>query len=239
MELEQDFNSIDSKLLYNGYVLIQNIPEVAAVNYTRRLGDFILQKGSIKHTVKWTEGFDGYAYSKSMNFIGPHTEFPYLKIPPTYQALYCRRQADSGGETYLSNANYFLESLDKADKELLKKTTVNFLSINDSDNIDSNGNIHPIYEEIKEDIIFRFSHNLFMYGDINAKLKDVEENKITFFENEKINTLMTKLLNFTRSNHTCFQIPTNSILIWNNHRILHWRNQYSDKHRELVRLLIQ
>jgi len=240
MELKNDMNISDYQLLSSGYTLIQNITEEEAVSYAGMFGDFIYQNKSIKHVVKWTEGFDNYAYSKSKNLIGPHTEYPYLKNPPKYQALYCRKKAEGvGGETYLSNSFYFLDSLNVEEKELLKKTIVNFLSgeaLVGADNVDAH---QPIYEETEDESVLRFSHNLFIYGDVNAELKDVKQKEITFFDDEKVNSLMNKLLEYMKRNHVSIHIPDNSLLIWNNHKVLHWRNQYEDKRRELVRLLIK
>jgi len=239
LELIKDKEYKNYQLLYSGYTLIHNIDEDEAVNYASRLGEFILQKGEIKHIVKWTSGFDEFAYSKSLNYIGPHTEYPYLEKPPKYQALYCRRRADIGGETYLSDTNSFFQGLSTSDIQLLKTTIVNFMSNEALNGIDKGENFQPIFEELGEESIIRFSHNLFSYGDINGKIEIKEGKRISFFENKRTNMLMNNLLDYSNSNHMSIQIPENSMLIWNNHRILHWRNKYKDRKRELVRFLIK
>jgi Probable taurine catabolism dioxygenase len=234
----QSIGKIRNTLGQQGYILENGLLEDEAVGIVESLGDLIVQnKKGVGHSVKYKEAYNGFFYSQSKNKIGPHTEFPYMPVPPTFQALYCKTQTTcSGGQTYLCNVQEFLNSLSEEETQALASEKICFEANKDIKEIELTQATYPIYQTFADSFIFRFSHNLFYFGDINAK---VAASKMYPFKDESIVPIIHKFLAFTEENKIEVLIPEGSLLIWKNHHLVHWRASYSDSRRELVRYLVK
>ena len=226
-----------TELNEHGYVLLEDFPEDEILKLLGSIGTIFMQESGARHAVKYEDGFDDYRYSKSLNEIGPHTEFPFYECPPRIQVLYCMQQANcGGGQTYLCPVNSFIKSLSDDQLELLTNTLINFSANKDLAGLTTRSASFPLLRKNAGSFIFRFSHNLLYYGDINAKVKN--EAKVTGTIGNDIGEIVDKLLVYLEENRVEKNIPQNGLLLWHNHSVLHWRNSFTDKRRHLIRYLL-
>jgi alpha-ketoglutarate-dependent taurine dioxygenase len=181
------------------------------------------------------DGFASLPYSQSTNAIGPHTEAPVYDPPPRYLALDCHRQARcGGGQTLLADGFDFYESLSVELKTWARDSWIDFTA--DAQPGSSQRRTHRA-RLVSQDggaTVFRFSYNQFRYGNVNPSEADIES--ATAREDD------APLSRIARRGEAFFYekvipvlIPDGSLLIWDNHRLMHARSQYSDSSRRLTR----
>lgn len=185
--------------------------------------------------VTYKPGFESLPYSQSKNGIGPHTEAPVYDPPPKYLALHCHRQARcGGGQTLLADGIAFFRSLDEETQQWARRNSIQFTAAPQPGSQERRVHSAPMMREEGGESVFRFSYNLFRYGDVNPSEADIaaapqpdEANPLAriaalgerFFNDHEISVL----------------IPENCVLIWDNHRMMHARSRYSDSARHLTR----
>ncbi|MFE4856725.1 TauD/TfdA family dioxygenase [Streptomyces sp. NPDC056670] len=229
------------ELLDQGYTLLEGFTtDEEAAEALRDLGTLIPQyDGQLRYQVKAAPGFEDRRYSKSTNTILVHTEAPGWNPPPRYLALHCRVQAKCGsGQTELADAYAFAASLSQAEREVVHGESIDWVGHN-TGGTGTTGVRRPVVERTVEgrDIV-RFSYNLLTAGHydppVDAQVPS-EELPLGALGAE----LAVRAETFFRENKVSVLIPENSILVWDNHRMLHARSSYSDARRHLTRYWLQ
>ena len=237
------FATIDvhtEELREQGYTLLNvGKTDEDAAEALRDFGEIVPQyDGSLRYQVKAAPGFEERRYSKSVNTILVHTEAPGWDPTPSYLALHCRVQATCGsGHTELADMRRFVASLDPQDRAALYQREINWIGHN-TGGVGTEGVRRPVVERTGDGReILRFSYNLLTTGQydppVDASVDPGElplgslgirlaEQAEQFFREEKVSVL----------------IPEDSILIWDNQRMVHARAAYRDAKRHLTRYWI-
>ncbi|OCC10045.1 TauD/TfdA family dioxygenase [Streptomyces sp. PTY087I2] len=223
-----------------GYTVLDGIrTDEEAAEALRAFGELVPQyDGSLRYQVKAAPGFEERRYSKSVNTILVHTEAPGWNPPPSYLALHCRVQATCGsGHTELADMRRFVDALSEKDRAALHERGIEWLGHN-TGGVGTEGVLRPVVERTDSgQEILRFSYNLLTTGQydppVNASVDPAElplgsfgvrlaEQAEEFFRQEKISVL----------------IPEDSVLVWDNQRMVHARSAYRDAKRHLTRYWI-
>ncbi|MFI7316910.1 TauD/TfdA family dioxygenase [Streptomyces venezuelae] len=229
------------ELLDQGYTLLDGITtDEQAAAALRDLGTLIPQyDGQLRYQVKAAPGFEDRRYSKSTNTILVHTEAPGWNPPPRYLALHCRVQARCGsGQTELADAYAFIASLSEEERRTVQGEAIDWVGHN-TGGTGTAGVRRPVVESTPEgrDIV-RFSYNLLTAGHYDPPVDaDVPADQLPLGSLGR--ELAVRAETFFRDNKVSVLIPEDSILVWDNQRMLHARSSYSDARRHLTRYWLQ
>lgn len=201
-----------------------------------RLGELVPQyDGQITFDVTYKQGFDNAPYSQSMNGLGAHTEAPGYEPPPKYLALYCHRQARCGkGQTLLADGALFYDTVLEPDlRAWAGEHTIEFVATAKPGSDERRSLLAKIRGEHRGEPMLRFSYNLFRYGNVNPTADDVANS------GKKIQDPLARIAEqgevWFADNLTPVLIPEGCMLVWDNHRLIHGRGEYSDPARHLTR----
>ncbi len=220
-----------------GFLHLSNISFEEYCALARSLGPLMPQQDGVEfYDVKAREGYEDRRYSGSCNPIGPHTEFPYLASPPRYLGLFCIQPArGEGGATFLADFEEMLGRLTLDERKQLERTQFEFASAVFSNGEHITRASYPVLSVSGDRRLLRYSHNYFAFGDTDAKMAADNERSTSFFgehpEVGKINILFDGL-------KQTFRLRESECLIWDNHRMLHAREGYSDSGRWLKRFVV-
>ncbi|WP_329223323.1 TauD/TfdA family dioxygenase [Streptomyces sp. NBC_01485] len=225
------------ELAQQGHTLLKGIEtDEEAAEALSAFGELVPQyDGSLRYQVKAAPGFEERRYSKSVNTILVHTEAPGWNPTPSYLALHCRVQATCGsGHTELADMRQFVASLGDQDRAALYKREIEWLGHN-TGGVGTEGVRRPVVERTESGReILRFSYNLLTTGQYDPPVDEsvdpaelplgsfgihLAEQAETFFREHKVSVL----------------IPEDSILVWDNQRMVHARSAYRDAKRHLTR----
>lgn len=220
-----DLGEVNRILLENGYAYMDEVPDgFDHVEFLKNFGSLMPQyDGELIWSIKAQERFDNLYHSLNTKALMPHSEcYEYPGIPPKYLALWCLvPSADSGGQTTLADMYSFLAELTDEDRATLGEREYSFSSSAGVQDMQL-GRVaqHPILEN-RDGLpqIMRFSYNCVEHGD-DAFLLSIRERVLEFFERTQVS----------------IDMEPNSVLIWNNHRILHSRTAFTDRRRHLRRV---
>ncbi|WP_431981517.1 TauD/TfdA family dioxygenase [Streptomyces qinglanensis] len=229
-----------AELRDQGYTVVDGVrTDDAAARMLGELGDLMPQyDGMLRYQVKAAPGFEGKRYSKSTNTILVHTEAPGWSPPPGYLALHCRVQATCGsGHTELADAYRFVAELPEAEREVMRGRLVDWVGHNTA-GTGSAGVRKPAVElsDGGREIV-RFSYNLLTAGhydppvDADVAPEDLPLGALGI-------ELAQRAEEFFRTQKVSILIPQDSVLIWDNQRMLHARSSYTDTRRHLTRYWI-
>ncbi|MDO0933577.1 TauD/TfdA family dioxygenase [Streptomyces sp. DG2A-72] len=211
----------------NGYVYVHGAPErYDYLGLLGRLGEFVPQyDGSLVWDLKPEPGMDGVYHSKNTQPLVPHTEaYEFAGDPPRFLALWGVKQAEGqGGETTLADGYRFLAGLSDAQLAELRARSYNWHS---SEGLSMKGihvnSTHPSLETRNGQTILRYSYNNVTKTGDGVLENYLEEGK-KYFDAE----------------HFAVSIETNCLLVWDNWRMIHSRNAFTDRSRHLKRVLIR
>lgn len=190
--------------------------------------------------VTFKPGFENLPYSQSRNGIGPHTEVPVGAPPPRYLALYCHRQARCGnGHTSLADGLAFYRTLDAELQRFVMESPVLFAATLIPGTTSKQTLTAPILSRDGERPVFRFSHNQFLYGDVNPSEAAVENASAHPADDEPLARLARLAVAYFESNALALLIPDGHLLIWDNQRLIHARDTFTDPERHLTRYFLQ
>jgi alpha-ketoglutarate-dependent taurine dioxygenase len=223
-ELER--SSFASLMRDNGYVYMCNVPpEFDPVGFCHRLGPFIPQyTGVLVGDVVPEPGMDDVYHSGNTRALLPHTEgYDFEGLPPRYMALWCVVPVHgAGGETTLADGYQWIRELHDTQLSLMRqhvhrwKTTDGALRMGLRLSTE-----HPILEDHPQGLILRFScNNLLHQGD--SRILEILESGRSFFDRT----------------HVAVDHEVNGMLVWDNWRMLHSRNAFTDRSRHLKRVQI-
>jgi len=211
----------------NGYVVLRNVPEeFDQVDLCSGLGEFIPQyTGVLVGDVTPEPGMDEYYHAGNSKALVPHSEgYEFSGLPPRYLALWCVRPArGSGGETTLADGYQWISTLTQEEQAVLKERPYEFTS---TDALRSRGiylsSRHPILMEYEGTPIVSISCNNMVHED----------------PDEFATSILSSAQIFFRKWHVAVDYDLNDMLVFDNWRMLHARNAFSDLDRHLKRIQI-
>ena len=157
------------------------------------------------------------------------TDGAYCANPPQWLVLYCLQEAAcEGGFTKLVDGFDLLRhALCLEEQKMLMKCSYTF------SNRDGTQKIHkPILQRDKgADLLWRYSHNALMFGSSSPKMDVQPKNQDVWLQG-----IAERIIDFCSDQHQSIRMQTGSLLIWDNHRMLHYRSGFTDSNRHLQRL---
>lgn len=237
-EVTASIEQCKSELLERGWTILSpDLLRDGARPALAHFGRIVPQlNGEETYEVTLKPGFDNLPYSQSKNEIGPHTEAPVYDPPPKYLALHCHRQAKcGGGQTMLADGFALYASLRPALQQWMVQNEVAFSS-SAAPGV-SGRQLHRarLLEERDGARVFRFSYNQFHYGDVNPSEKDMASSSLGQYAGTPLGEIAQLAERFFYDNVIPVLIPENSILIWDNQRMMHARSEFKDPVRHLTR----
>jgi alpha-ketoglutarate-dependent taurine dioxygenase len=215
-----------SLMRQNGYVYMCNVlDDFDHVAFCRALGDFVPQyTGVMIGDVVAEPGMDDVYHSGNTRPLLPHTEgYDFMGLPPRYMALWCVTPVEGeGGETTLADAYRWVDRLGEDEVAVMRqrrylwKTTEGVLRM--GLHLESE---HPLLEDHEQGLIVRFSYNNLLHGGDRLTTR-LQESAKSFFERE----------------HVFVSYERNAMLVWDNWRMLHARNAFTDRGRRLKRVQV-
>ncbi|GIM87115.1 TauD/TfdA family dioxygenase [Salinispora arenicola] len=213
-------------LIHHGYIYVRDVPaSFDYVVFAGKFGDVTPHHdGSLIWDVRPEAGMEDVYHSGNMQALAPHTEATeHQETPPRYLALWCVKSASGpGGETTLADGYQWLRSLGQADIVALSTHHYEWRS---TDGFARKGLSfsarHPILEEVGTTPILRYCSK-----DVVPVLDGFQER------------ILDSARRFFDQKHIAIKIDRNSLLLWDNWRMIHARNSFNDPERHLKRLLI-
>lgn len=171
---------------------------------------------------------DAEISANNMKALSPHSEmFESPGLPPRYVVLWCVHEAEgTGGETTLVDFLPFIESFGAADQRAMRSRIYEWRSPASlaASGIELSAR-HPIIEDHQDAIVVRYSSREMYVVD------PVDEDGL----HERY--VQGGVRHFA-GNHVPIRIHQNDMLIWDNWRMVHSRNAFSDPRRHLRRMLL-
>jgi alpha-ketoglutarate-dependent taurine dioxygenase len=194
-----------------------------------RLGEYVKQyEGRLIRDVQPDPKLaDAPISASNMKALSPHTEsFEFDEVPPRYVALWCvRPAAGSGGETTLADAHQFLREFSEPDIRLMHSRIYEWRSPGSlsREGITMSAR-HPILEQQPDALLMRYSsREMYQVGAAEDDLGPrYVEGGIRFFDATRME----------------ISIERHAMLIWDNWRMIHSRNAFTDPRRHLRRVLL-
>jgi alpha-ketoglutarate-dependent taurine dioxygenase len=225
--VDDNLNLMRQLLSADGYVYLPGVPDgFDYVSELTKLGKPCLQyNGSVIRDVKPEPDIGDDVYSASnTRELTPHTEsYEFDGLPPRYVVLWCVRPAEgTGGETTLADGYRFLRQFSTREQELMRSRIYEWRS---NPSLASRGvrmsARHPILEQSGEDLVLRYSNRDVVLVEDGLLPRYVDRGR-EYFDAAKL----------------AVRIERNAILVWDNWRMIHARNRFTDRKRHLRRLLI-
>jgi len=193
-----------------------------------RLGDYVPQyQGQLIRDVKPDPVMEEAEVSaNNMKALTPHTEcFEYSGQPPRCVALWCvRPTAGPGGETTLADGHAFLHTFSERDVRLMYSRVFEWRS---PASLGLSGISmaarHPILSAEPDGLLMRYS---------SREMYQIEPAHDDLYQRYVMGGIR-----FFADRRTAVAIERNALLIWDNWRIIHSRNAFSDPRRHLARIM--
>lgn len=216
-------DSVRTLIDAQGYVHVSGIPSsFDHVAFCVELGSLMPQyNGDLICSITPDERYEHLDHPLTRNPLPPHTDgYEYDYTPPRYLALWCVvPPSDGGGRTTLGDMRAFADTLDSAARRSLAARTYRFVSGIEETEVERSA-IHPILEERQgQPAIFRFSHEFTEPKDDPALMK-----------------INTQVLGYFNRTCTAVAYEPNSLLVWDNFRMVHGRTGFEDPNRHLKRV---
>lgn len=210
--------------------MVADQPEPLLTHFGRTVPQY---DGNLRWEVRASPGFEKVPYSQSSNGIGAHTEAPVFSPPPRYLALHCHQQARcGGGETMLADGLQFCR--EHGGLERFRQREVSFVAA-PSPGRPSQHIVLPLLSAHRNDPVFRFSYNLFKYGDVNPSEDALVDPDTALNRDAELVDLASAAEAFFDQSGTAVLVPEGAVLIWDNHRLMHSRTRFEDTRRYLTR----
>lgn len=214
-------------LAEHGYVQLVNIPDdFHYVDFAAQFGGFVPNYGGpVVGDVRPEPGMDDVYHAGNKQPLTPHTEgYDFRHMPPRYIMLWCVAPAQGdGGETTIGDSRPWVDQLSGDDRDYLLKTSFPWKT---TEGIQRKGldlrTEHPVLE-IQDDgtPIVRFSCNNLLHADDEIAARVQADWRQRFYDEA-----------------VWVRYSQNDILLWDNWRVLHARNAFSDPMRHLRRIQI-
>lgn len=210
----------------HGYVLMCNVADdFDQVGFCRSLGSFIPNyTGAVVGDVRPEPGMDDVYHAGNTRPLTPHTEgYDFRIVPPRYIALWCLQPAEGpGGETTLADTQPWLEALTVDERTRLESCCYEWKTTEGVQRLGLDLHTkHPVLENHDGQMIVRFSCNNLIRDDDDP----VAELQVLWQQA------------FDRD-YIAIDYQRNDMLVWDNWRLLHARNAFSDRRRHLRRIQV-
>lgn len=211
-----------------GYAYLTGVPD--EFEYVAELSEFGQpiphNESDLVKDIKPDPGIEPDTYSAlSMQKLLPHTDwYEAPGVPPRYVALWCVRASHGGdGETTLADGYSFLTTFSAQDQELMHERQYEWHGVSNTAGGPPVAAVqHPILEYHPDGLIIRYSSRLLQHVPADDLLSRYINGAASFFAAE----------------HIPVPISRNSVLLWDNWRMIHARNAFNDPERHLRRLLL-
>jgi alpha-ketoglutarate-dependent taurine dioxygenase len=217
--------SVRALLDSDGYVYVHDIPSgFDHAAFCARLGSIMPQyNGDLICSITPDEQYEHLDHPLTTHSLPPHTDgYEFDGIPPRYLALWCVvPPADGGGRTTLGDLYAFADTLSDEDRKQLLSRRFRFVS-GIEDTPEPHAAMHPIFDERPDQpTISRFSHQFTEPAD-DPFLASVNGQVLEFFDASSV----------------AIAYEANSLLLWDNFRLVHGRTGFEDRNRHLRRIWI-
>ena len=226
MTLLQEEVSLEDRLRRQGYVFCDgHTSQSEFLEITGSLGQSGPQyDGRHVWSIKPNPASKGGYHSLSNTELQPHTEcYEFEAEPPRYLALWCREPGLAGeGHTYLGDLNQCLrETTTERERSELSSTPVNFFSTPglQDEGLGDTYQGPMLNEHPDRASIIRFS------------VRCMDSRALPWMTERKV-----QMKRWLEDNRIEVRWSAGSYLIWDNHRMAHWRSAFSDLNRELLRV---
>lgn len=223
-----DVAEIRRSLKSEGYAYLTGVPEeFEYVAELSRFGQPIPHNESdVVKDITPDPGIEPGTYSAlSMQRLLPHTDwYESPGFPPRYVALWCvRASLGGGGETTLADGYSFLSTFSTHDQELMRERQYEWQGVsNMAGGPPVAATRHSILEHHPDGLIMRYSSRILQHIAADDLISSYINGGASFFAAE----------------HMPIPISRNSVLLWDNWRMIHARNAFNDPERHLRRLLL-
>lgn len=219
-KIKQDINHF-------GYSYLNDIPDdFDHFKFAQNFGTPMPQyNDQLIWDIAFKAGFDNVYHSLNSKKLYPHTEcYEFEGLPNKFQILWCVVEPSCGGgdTTLLDSRIIFQSVLTPEEINYLFEKKYHFFST-EGLRVSHLGKtaLHPVLEKVADEIVLRYSYNnMQTNGD------------------EKIISILQKILDFYEENCFCIEWKKNAFLIWDNYRMLHSRTAFEDKKRILKRVFL-
>ncbi|MFF0156159.1 TauD/TfdA family dioxygenase [Streptomyces sp. NPDC005263] len=210
----------------HGYVLLCNVTEeFDPVRFCRGLGDFVPNyTGAVVGDVRPEPGMDDVYHAGNTRPLTPHSEgYDFAITPPHYIALWCVTPANGpGGETTLMDTRPLVDTMSEQERQHFLTTDYAWKTTEGVQRLGLDLHTqHPILEEHAKGRIVRFS--------CNNLIRD---------EDDPVAELQVRWHKTFERDHVAIDYRRRDMLVWDNWRLLHARNAFSDRNRHLRRIQI-
>jgi alpha-ketoglutarate-dependent taurine dioxygenase len=211
-----------------GYAYLTEIPDgFEYLAELSKLGTPIPHQGDelVKEIKPDPRAADETYSTSNMKMLPPHTEwYEASGVPPRYVAIWCVREArGEGGETAIADGYSFLRGFSAQDQRLLQERQYEWYGVsNGSGGPPAATPHHSILEPHPDGLIMRYSVQLLQRVKDDSLVSHYIAGGASFFEAECIP----------------ISIARNSVLLWDNWRMMHARRAFNDPERHLRRVLL-
>jgi len=210
----------------HGYVLMCNVPDgFDQVRFCRQLGSFVPNyTGAVVGDVRPEPGMDDVYHAGNTRPLTPHSEgYDFTTLPPRYIALWCVAPASGpGGETTLADTAPWVAALSDDERKLLEHTEFAWKTTEGVNRLGLDLHTeHPILEDHPDGMIVRFSCNNLIRDDDDPVVAVQQRWRDNFYADQ-----------------IAIDYQRNDMLVWDNWRLLHARNAFTDRSRHLRRIQI-
>jgi alpha-ketoglutarate-dependent taurine dioxygenase len=220
-----DDDKLRQLLQRHGYVYLDDVPSgFDHVRFLRRLGAFVPQHDGKEIWIVRPDARLATIYPSSTSEpLQPHTEgYDVDGVPPKYVALWCLAPArDGGGQTTLADGYAFVDSLTRSERHELTRRMYRFLP---STNV---GGARP--EHVA-------SHAVLQTRPDRAPVLRFSCQRVCHDDDLFYMGIRKRLVDFFDDTHVSVEFAKYSLLLWDNHRMLHSRTGFQDPDRHLLRV---
>ncbi|MFE7129996.1 TauD/TfdA family dioxygenase [Streptomyces sp. NPDC057638] len=223
---EQDAISLQGALRDNGFSYIRGLP--ASCDHASLfsfLGEVIPQyNGVAVREVRPEADMEGIYSVSNLDALSPHTEgYEFPTLPARYVVLWAvQPAAGPGGETTLADGYAYLEGFSPQDR---RRLSTDLYAWRSNVSLERRGvelsRIHPALEHQPDGLVMHYcSRDILRTGD-PLQSRYVDEG-----------------LRFFADHHVAVAIEKDAVLVWDNWRMMHARNAFTDPRRHLRRVLL-
>ncbi|MEU8955686.1 TauD/TfdA family dioxygenase [Streptomyces sp. NPDC048518] len=210
----------------NGYVLLTNLsPRFDHVGFLTGFGRFMpAANGTLVGDIAPEPNMDDVYYGGNRSALVPHTEgYEFSGLPPRYMALWCIRPAAENGETTLFDGRQLLEHLDTVELQHLTSQEYEW----------SSG------EGLRREGVKYSAKHAILEVEDGAEILRFSANNIAVPEGDGITReFLSRGEKLFTDHHVKIQYCRHDLLLWDNWRMLHSRNEFRDSRRHLKRVQI-
>ncbi|MGY0234107.1 TauD/TfdA family dioxygenase [Longispora urticae] len=189
-------------------------------------GELMPQRdGQLVVDIKPRPDLEDVRSSLNTSELAPHTEnYEFPGVPPAYVALWCVRPAEGpGGETLLVDGHAFLDTL-TGEELATARTAVTFTTGEGPARLGLHHSAtHPMLEELDHGM-----GRLLRFSTFEVDRTD-----------PAVDALVGRTVDYFDACRHAVRIEASGLLVWDNWRVLHSRNGFSDPRRHLRRALLR